>query len=110
MRVKGWVVNPKNIIGHPDIAFPDKKIAIFVDGCFWHGCPYCNRTLPKTNKDYWVQKISKNLRRDQEVTGALVNEGWKVIRIWEHNLRKHGEFRLIVKEIRDSLKISDEYR
>ncbi len=68
-----------------DIAFPKRKIAIFVDGCFWHRCPIHGH-LPKSNKEYWIPKLNKNKLRDIETTLRLENKGWIVMRIWEHEL------------------------
>ena len=61
MGLSGWRKNVKEIIGKPDVAFPGHKVVVFVDGCFWHGCPYCHRKLPETNHDYWKKKISHNV-------------------------------------------------
>jgi len=69
-----------------DIAFPSKKLAIFVDGCFWHSCPIHGHK-PKTNKAYWLPKLKKNRLRDNAATKRLNGDGWKVIRIWEHDIR-----------------------
>jgi DNA mismatch endonuclease (patch repair protein) len=66
-----------------DILFRDKKIAVFIDGCFWHGCPI-HGTWPKENADFWRQKILKNQDRDRDTNIKLVEAGWKVIRVWEH--------------------------
>jgi DNA mismatch endonuclease (patch repair protein) len=68
-----------------DIAFPSKKLAIFVDGCFWHGCP-THSHLPKSHEDYWHPKLKKNVERDRAKNERLEAEGWKVIRFWEHEL------------------------
>jgi DNA mismatch endonuclease (patch repair protein) len=68
-----------------DIAFPSKKLAIFVDGCFWHGCPIHSH-LPKSHKDYWHPKLKKNMERDQAKNRRLKAEGWKVLRFWEHEV------------------------
>ena len=68
-----------------DIAFPSKKLAIFVDGCFWHGCPIHSH-IPKTNQDYWRPKLKKNLERDAAKNERLKKIGWKVKRFWEHEL------------------------
>ena len=66
-----------------DIAFPRLRVAVFVDGCFWHGCPdHC--VQPKHNADWWAQKLQKNRMRDDETSGHLVDIGWRVIRVWEH--------------------------
>ncbi len=78
--------HPKCIIGNPDFANKEKKIAIFVDGCFWHKCPKCYRA-PKSNKRYWLPKINRNVERSKEVTRTLKKDGWKVIRIWEHDIK-----------------------
>lgn len=66
-----------------DIAFPGRKIAIFVDGCFWHGCPE-HATWPKQNSDFWRQKIETNRTRDADTNERLRNIGWTVLRFWEH--------------------------
>ena len=71
--------------GKPDILFPGRKVAIFVDGCFWHGCPD-HSARPKTNAVFWSSKIDKNIDRDRKVTALLTAMGWKVVRIWEHEL------------------------
>lgn len=66
-----------------DIVFPCRRVVVFVDGCFWHGCPeHCR--IPTRNREYWVAKISRNRLRDNRVTTALRSSGWQVIRIWEH--------------------------
>ncbi len=67
----------------PDIVFPKQRIAVFVDGCFWHSCPE-HGTLPVRNADYWEPKLEKTVERDREVDAALTFMGWRVIRIWEH--------------------------
>ena len=70
-------------ICRPDIAFPGRKLAIFVHGCFWHRCPTCNLSLPKSNTDYWSQKFQKNVERDKRKEEALLEFGWSVYTIWE---------------------------
>ena len=79
---------PKSIIGNPDFANKTRKIAIFLDGCFWHKCPKCFRP-PKSNKRYWIPKIRRNVQRADDVAKKLKNNGWKVVRIWEHELTKN---------------------
>src|SRR4030067_788580 len=64
-----------------DVAFPSKRTAVFVDGCFWHGCPLHSH-VPKSNKEYWLPKLKKNIERDREKTERLQTEGWKVLRVW----------------------------
>jgi DNA mismatch endonuclease (patch repair protein) len=74
-----------NLFGKPDFVFPSKHIAVFIDGCFWHGCPYCKQT-PATNIEYWSAKFLRNKIRDKTVSSHLRLQGWRVIRIWEHSL------------------------
>jgi DNA mismatch endonuclease (patch repair protein) len=82
--------NDKTIFGKPDVVFKGKKIAIFVDSEFWHGKDYPNgRNIPKTNNDYWVKKIERNIARDKEVNKFLRANGWTVIRIWSKELKKN---------------------
>lgn len=66
-----------------DIAFPSKKVAVFVDGCFWHGCPY-HGTIPKANENWWAEKLTSNRTRDERVTTQLIEAGWEVLRFWTH--------------------------
>lgn len=73
--------------GRPDIVFSRKKVAIFVDGCFWHKCPI-HYQAPTTNADFWERKIEKNVERDQLTNIKLADTGWTVIRIWEHEIRQ----------------------
>lgn len=73
--------------GRPDILFINKKVAVFVDGCFWHCCP-SHFTMPKTNTEFWRKKLAGNRRRDRAVSVKLHRLGFKVIRIWEHEIRK----------------------
>ena len=85
--IKGWRRDYR-IYGKPDFVFPKKKLAIFVDGCFWHG-HNCRGLKPIANKEYWDRKISNNRKRDKEVNKYLHNIGWDVVRIWECKLKKH---------------------
>ena len=73
-------------LGHPDFVFLNKKIAIFVDGCFWHGHD-CRNTKPKDNQEYWDKKRERNMKHDKEITEYFENRGWTVIRIWECELK-----------------------
>ena len=74
--------------GHPDVAWPGKKVALFVNGCFWHRCPHCNLSLPKSNVEYWVVKFARNVERDEQSRAALEALGWKVHVVWECQLTK----------------------
>jgi|SRR3989344_3710301 len=84
---KGFIYQPHEY-GKPDFINYKKKIVIFVDGCFWHKCPK-HFIEPKSNKEYWLPKLGKNAIRDKEVTLAYRHAGWKVLRIWEHNLKRY---------------------
>lgn len=94
LREMGWPgyrLDWKKAKGHPDIAYPGRKIAIFVNGCFWHhheGCKYA--TIPQKNMEYWTAKFERNRRRDEETRAELESEGWQVVVIWECELRKEN--------------------
>ncbi len=83
----GYRLNWKKVPGRPDIAYPGRKIAIFVNGCFWHRCPHCNLPLPKSHTEFWREKFERNVARDWEKTRALEALGWTVITIWECELK-----------------------
>ena len=101
--LSGWKKNVDDIRGKPDVVFPKERILIFIDGCFWHGCPHCDRKLPQTNREYWERKIERNLERDKRNTQALANDGWRVIRIWEHEIRDEAMRSEIRSRIRDAI-------
>jgi DNA mismatch endonuclease (patch repair protein) len=86
MRVRGWRKNVKTVVGKPDVVFEERLVALFVDGCFWHGCPDCRRPLPVTNREYWERKIRRNVERSLENDRLLEEQGWTVVRIWEHEM------------------------
>lgn len=88
-NIRGYRLNWKKAVGRPDIAFPKQKIAIFVNGCFWHRCPYCKPRLPKTHRNFWEQKFAKNKSRDKEKVATLRKDGWRVLTIWECQIKKH---------------------
>ena len=87
--IRGYRIH-HNLHGKPDIVFTKKKIAIFIDGCFWHKCPVCFHE-PETRKEFWMKKISSNADRDEKVNLQLQKEGWTVSRFWEHEVRKNPE-------------------
>lgn len=66
-----------------DVVFTKEKVAVYVDGCFWHSCPE-HATVPKSNRDWWVDKLAANVRRDRDTDERLRAAGWEVIRVWEH--------------------------
>ena len=81
--------NVKNIFGKPDIVFKGKKLAVFADSEFWHGkLLLAGEHIPKTNTEYWVSKIKRNIARDKEVNEELKNQGWTVLRFWEIDINK----------------------
>lgn len=82
--------NVRGYFGTPDIVLKKYKTVIFVDSCFWHGCKK-HGTMPKTRKSFWKNKIERNIERDKEVVKYYKREGWKVIRIWEHEIKKNIE-------------------
>lgn len=77
--------HPSGIFGNPDFGNKTRKVALFVDGCFWHGCPLHYRA-PKSNEKFWLDKLRRNMARDEEVTRRLEAQGWVVARVWEHQL------------------------
>lgn len=74
--------------GRPDVAFVGRKLAIEIRGCFWHRCPTCSLSVPKKNLDYWEAKFARNVERDEQNLAALEEAGWKVLVLWEHQLKK----------------------
>src|SRR5690349_15584028 len=99
-RITGWRRGQK-LPGNPDFVFPKFKLAVFVDGCFWHGCPRCYRR-PGSNRKYWDAKIARNRQRDRQVCTALRQRGWRTFRVWEHEF-KYKE-RLLARLSRSLLK------
>ncbi len=87
------------IAGKPDFAWPKSKVALFVDGCFWHGCPRCNRPS-KSNRTFWKSKIVSNRRRDTRVARRLRNEGWSVLRVWECKISEERTLSRIMRAVR----------
>ncbi len=85
--IRGYRLHWKKASGKPDIAFPGKKVAIFLNGCFWHRCPTCKLSMPKNNSDFWLAKFARNVDRDQEKIHALEQENWKVLVIWECEMK-----------------------
>ena len=85
-HITGWRRH-YNVKGHPDFVFMDRHIAIFVDGCFWHGHD-CRNTRPSDNTEYWEKKRQRNIEHDRAVTAMFEQRGWTVIRIWECELKK----------------------
>jgi DNA mismatch endonuclease (patch repair protein) len=91
----GWRRGSK-LPGKPDFVFVSARTAVFVDGCFWHGCP-THATQPKNNAEFWRRKIAANITRDRRVNRELRSRGWHVLRIWEHELARKNEHRLLAR-------------
>lgn len=94
-RLTGWRRH-QAVLGTPDFVFSKLRLAIFVDGCFWHCCPK-HATEPKNNREFWKAKLARNRVRDLSVTRELKQEGWTVLRIWEHDLARKSRRRLLQK-------------
>jgi DNA mismatch endonuclease (patch repair protein) len=86
-HITGWRRHV-SLPGKPDFVFPGARLAVFLDGCFWHGCPRCYRR-PTSHTSYWDQKLQRNVARDSARRRELRKLGWRVLRIWEHTLKKH---------------------
>jgi DNA mismatch endonuclease (patch repair protein) len=98
--LSGWTVQPSGIFGRPDFAFKKERIAIFVDSCFWHGCKdHCR--MPASNADYWNSKIDRNRKRDRLCCKVLKSEGWRVLRLWEHEIETSSR---MIKRVQALLK------
>jgi DNA mismatch endonuclease (patch repair protein) len=97
--IRDWCKHPQDVPGKPDFYFRQIKLAIFVDGCFWHGCPLCCRRLPKRRRIFWSRKLTGNLNRDARVRRKLRRLGYKTIRIWEHELRNDKWLRRVLRKL-----------
>lgn len=84
---RGWTTHVRELPGSPDFFFHETKVAVFVDGCFWHGCKRCRISVPKVNRRYWSLKLSLNAKRDRRNARLLKGKGIVVIRFWEHELQ-----------------------
>lgn len=94
-RITGWRRRQK-LCGNPDFVFRAERVCIFVDGCFWHGCPV-HGTMPKSNAPYWTNKIAANKKRDALVSRTLRKQGWRVLRLWEHDLARRADERVLMR-------------
>ena len=92
-RITGWRRGSK-LVGRPDFIFQKERLAVFVDGCFWHGCPIHGHR-PHANRLFWQRKIARNRQRDREVNRKLKAKGWRILRVWEHDLVKKRAARLV---------------
>jgi len=101
--VKGWVLHPATICGKPDFYFPSGKLAVFVDGCFWHGCPRCGH-VPRTRSEFWLAKLKRNRQRDRKTSAELEHSGIRVLRLWEHDLATATRTRALIRQVVSSLR------
>ncbi len=92
-RITGWRRGAK-LVGRPDFVFPKLRLAVFVDGCFWHGCPR-HGNKPTSNVLFWQRKIARNRQRDRQVNRMLKGKDWHVLRVWEHELAKKRQPKLV---------------
>ena len=99
--IRGYRLHYKKIPGSPDLVFVSKKLAIFVNGCFWHRCPKCQHSTPKNNSEFWINKFEKNKERDRKKISDLESIGWKTIVIWECDLKTDLEW--VIKIIKENL-------
>ena len=83
----GYRLHWKKAPGKPDVCYPGRKVAVFVNGCYWHRCPHCALPLPKTNVEFWAEKFSRNQARDERSQRLLVEDGWTVLVVWECRLK-----------------------
>src|ERR1700720_1459708 len=83
---RGWCLH-SDLLGRPDFYFPTFRVAIFVDGCFWHGCKKCGH-VPRTREMFWSAKLNRNRERDRRIVKELRRQGIRVLRIWEHQLKR----------------------
>jgi DNA mismatch endonuclease (patch repair protein) len=85
--LRGYRLHRKGVPGRPDLSFGPQRLAIFVNGCYWHRCPRCQLPLPRTHTDFWKAKFETNRHRDAAKTALLVEAGWKVLTFWECEIR-----------------------
>ena len=96
--MSGYRLHRKDIQGRPDIAYIGRKLAIFVNGCFWHRCPMCDLPVPKSNTEFWTDKFERNVKRDNAKKTALESEGWTVLVIWECEIK--GDMSEVMSKIK----------
>lgn len=87
--IKGWR-RQYGLFGNPDFVFPKHRLVVFVDGCFWHNCP-AHGSIPTSNTEFWQTKLQKNRDRDVKVNKELRRIGWRIVRVWQHELRDPGK-------------------
>lgn len=100
--ISGWTIHEDGLPGKPDFYFKKNKVAIFVDGCYWHGCPKCGH-IPKTRSEFWSAKIRRNKQRDKNVNKIIRSIGITPIRIWEHEVKNPKNLKIIINKIENIL-------
>jgi DNA mismatch endonuclease (patch repair protein) len=85
---RGYRLHPKQLPGRPDIVFGHAKLAVFINGCFWHRCPTCDLPKPRSNAAFWQQKFDVNVARDKKKVAALEDKGWQILTIWECEIKR----------------------
>jgi len=96
--IRGWELHPRDILGKPDLYFRQQRLAVFLDGCFWHGCAKCGH-IPKTRRPFWRAKILRNKERDKVNARKLRQSKIRVVRVWEHSLSNKDGCRQVVAKI-----------
>jgi DNA mismatch endonuclease (patch repair protein) len=104
-EIKGFQLNCKDLPGSPDLVFQEVRLAVFIHGCFWHRCPYCQPHFPNSNQEYWEAKFARNKARDIRSRAELRSQGWKTMVVWECQLKKNA--RRVVSRIRKALQEAD---
>jgi DNA mismatch endonuclease (patch repair protein) len=99
--ITGWR-RGASVVGRPDFVFHGERVTVFLDGCFWHGCPKHYRE-PGSNVEFWRTKIARNRSRDRKVTRSLRRSGWRVVRFWEHDLRGKQSGAKVIRRVRRAL-------
>lgn len=105
-RLTGWRRHWP-ILGRPDFVWPRFRVAVFIDGCYWHSCPQHGKR-PEGNREYWEKKFARNVARDKFVSKELRADGWKVLRIWEHDI--NAAPKSIIRRLRRALARAEEIR
>lgn len=101
----GYRIHNKKLPGKPDACFIGKKVAVFVNGCFWHRCPYCKPSMPKSNVDFWESKFKRNKERDKENRMDLLSMGFRVFTIWECQIKRKDYS--IIRDVREALQVNN---
>lgn len=97
----GYRLHWKKAPGRPDLAYPGRRLAIFVHGCFWHRCPNCDLPMPRSHTDYWRTKFKRNQERDARMLKELEDEGWRAIVVWECEIK--DDMGVVLKRIKDAM-------